>query len=160
MKLYEIGQLYRDALETIEIDPETGEVLSLGALPAIQADAEEKEEATACFIKEKRAEAAAIKAEKLALDKRQKSAEKTAERLTEYLAQVMAETGQQKVSTPRCTISWRKSSAVEVEDETLLPEAFRRVKIEPNKTEIKKALQAGEAVPGARIAEGRSLQIK
>jgi hypothetical protein len=46
-----------------------------------------------------------------------------------------------------------KSQSVECDDASLLPESLLRVKIEPNRVEIKKALVAGVAVPGCRMVD-------
>lgn len=47
MKLYQISDAIRQALDHIELDEETGEILSADALHAVEAEASEKIEATA-----------------------------------------------------------------------------------------------------------------
>ena len=47
MKLYEIPTKIRAALDGIDCDPETGEILQADALHAVEAEASDKIEATA-----------------------------------------------------------------------------------------------------------------
>lgn len=60
-----------------------------------------------------------------------------------------------KVELPVATLSIRKGvNSVIIEDATQLPQGFKRTEVVPLKTEIKKALEAGEAIPGARLEHG------
>ena len=63
MKLYEIAPALRFALDDIVVDEETGEILSSDALHAVEAQAAEKIEATALYLRELDAEAKAAKEE-------------------------------------------------------------------------------------------------
>jgi hypothetical protein len=56
----------------------------------------------------------------------------------------------------------RRSEAVDIEDEELLPRDLFRIKTTaaPDKSAIKAALKAGQVVPGARLEERRSWSIK
>ena len=63
MKLYQISDAIRQALDHIELDEETGEILSADALHAVEAQAAEKIEATALYLRELDAEAKAAKDE-------------------------------------------------------------------------------------------------
>ena len=58
--------------------------------------------------------------------------------------------------------SFRKSKAVDVFDEAQIPAEFmrERVTIVPDKTAIKKAIESGQEVAGAKIEERLNLQIK
>ena len=59
-----------------------------------------------------------------------------------------------KVELPLATlVISNKSASVIITDETLLPDNLVRIKREPNKTEIKKALEAGP-VAGAELSNG------
>lgn len=163
ISLYELTAQLQNALDRVEVDPDTGELVS--AFPfddfeAIGLAFDEKAEGVACYIKGLNAEAAAIKAEQDTLAARRKAAENKAERLREYLANCMTAAGKDKLKTARCSLSWRKTSAVGVYDIDALPENCRRIKVEPDKTAIKAALAAGEDIPGATILESRSLQIR
>ena len=76
MTLWEIDQGIMACL-----DAETGEIIDPEMLTALSMEREAKLENVACWIKNLRAEAAAIKAEKDALAKREKAAAKKAEDL-------------------------------------------------------------------------------
>ena len=160
MTLYEIGRQYLEALERMEIDPETGEIIGGEAVARLNGQFDEKCEAVGCYIKELNARAAAIKAEQEGLQKRRKALEAKAERLREYLADWMSAAGKDRLETPRAALSWRKSSAVVVDNIEALPEVCRKVKIEADKTMIRKLIQLGDHLEGARLEETRSLQIK
>jgi hypothetical protein len=68
---------------------------------------------------------------------------------------LMEAAGQPKVTLPVATLSIRKGvNSVVVEDLDAIPQGYRRTEVVPLKTEIKKALEAGEAIPGARLEHG------
>jgi len=71
-----------------------------------------------------------------------------------------SKTGGKQWETPLMKLSTRRSQAVEIVDETELPDAFFVVKKEASKTAISAALKAGEDVPGAFLKDNVSLQIK
>ena len=86
MTLYEINQAIMEAFYRC-VDPETGEILDdTKELDDLTIAKDEKVENIALFIKNLTAEAEAIKKEKQALEKRQKTAENRAEWLKKYLS--------------------------------------------------------------------------
>lgn len=157
MKLYEIDNL----IENFEfnIDEETGEILNAEELDELQMARDEKIEGVALWIKNLTAEAEAVKAEKKAMDDRQKRLEKKAESLKGYLTYALAG---QRFSTPRVDMSFRKSVSVQIEDETKIPKEFCTITevSKPDKGKIKDALKAGQDVFGAELVEKQNLQIK
>ncbi len=155
--LYNIHRALADF--EFEIDRETGELLNAPEWDALNMAYEEKVENIACYIKNLASDAAAIKAEEEALSKRRKTAEKCVEYLKRLLLDNM---GGQKFSTAKCSVSFRRSEAVQVEDAELIPNEMMRVKVsaEPNKTAIKEALKNGAKVGGCRLVENVSVQIK
>ncbi len=160
MNLYNISAQLLAALDNLEVDPDTGETHGFEALEELDSEFEVKAEGLACYIKGLVADAEAIKAEKMALAARQRVAEKKAERLKTYLANCMDTAGKTKLSTPRCTISFRKSERVEVSDVNLLPEQFQEVILEANKSKIKSALKNGEDITGARLVSSRNILVR
>ena len=88
MTLYEIQDNIRKAIEQ-GFDEETGEILDTNALEALEIQRDEKIENIALFIKNLKAEAEAIKAEKMNLAKRQQTAENKAEWLKQYLTKCL-----------------------------------------------------------------------
>lgn len=160
MKLYEINEQLLQAMEGMEIDPDTGEILNYDALNSLNMEQSKKIEGIACFCIGLKAEADAIKTEEEKLKNRRNANEKTFERLREYIANSMNLIGKDKISTARVVVSFRNSQAVEIQDENILPDEFKRTKVEANKAEISKALKEGKEVPGAVMVKNRSLQIK
>ena len=155
MTIYEIEQEIMDC-----IDEETGEIIDLERLEALEMERDRKISNVACWIKDLKAEAEAIKAEKQALEKRQKAAENKAERLKQWLQTVLEG---EKFKDARCSISYRKTEKV-VFDEgfcfSSLPTQFRRITVEPKKTEIKDYLKTGAEMEGVQLVTTNSMQIK
>ena len=81
------------------------------------------------------------------------------------LEEAMQAAGVEKIKTPTCTAYFQTSKRVEL----TMPEAlfvetaedrFVVVKAAPNKQELKKVLEAGEQVEGAKLAESRHLRFR
>lgn len=160
MKLYEIAPALRFALDDIVVDEETGEILSSDALHAVEAQAAEKIEATALYLRELDAEANAAKEEADRMLARVKSMQKRSDYLKAMLLDALHATG--KVKTGRVTVSIRTTQAVEVSEGANLPEAYTTVKttVSPNKVAIKQALLDGVEVPGCELIERESVSIR
>lgn len=139
------------------VDAETGEVIDLDKMNALQMERGEKIENVALWVKELDAEAKAIREEEKRLAERRKVNENKIASLKGYLS--MALSGQ-KFSTPRVKISWRKSESVDIPDPEKIPASWYRAKYEIAKDDIKAALKAGETVPGATLVENTNIQIK
>ena len=158
MTIYEIDEAILNC-----IDLETGEIIDTEQLDKLTMEREAKLENVACWIKELKAEAEAIKAEKQTLAERQKVAENKAESLKKWLAYAL---DGQKFKTSKCSISYRKSEAVEVTEEGLNNlikehgELLTYKAPEPNKTAIKQALKDGLSVQGVQLVQNTSTIIK
>ena len=158
MTIYEINEQILNC-----IDLETGEIIDIDRLNDLQLERDTKIENVACWIKELKAEAEAIKAEKLILAERQKVAENKAESLKKWLAYAL---DGQKFKTSKCSISYRKSESVEVTEEGLNnlikehDELLTYKAPEPNKTAIKQALKDGLSVEGVQLVQNTSTIIK
>lgn len=153
MKLYEIDQAIMDL-----VDNETGEITNIEMFDSLQMERDEKIESIALYIKDLKAEAEALKAEKLAFEERQKVAENKMKSLKNYL--VYALKGQAFKST-KAVVSFRKTQQVDIPDIHKLDENFLRYKEpEADKTAIKEAIKAGQTVKGATLIENTSVIIK
>ena len=158
MTIYEIDQAIMEC-----IDMETGEIIDTEQLDKLQMEREKKLENVACWIKDLKAEAEALKNEKQALAERQRVAENKAESLKKWLAYALQG---EKFKTPKCAISFRKSEAVEVTDEGLNnlmkehDELLTYKAPELNKTAIKQALKDGLNVAGVQLVQNTSVIIK
>lgn len=162
MNLYEI-----DAEILATIDEETGEVIDLEKLEALQMAKDKKVENIALWVKDLKAEAAAIAEEVKELQHRKKVAENKAESLKQYLSTAIYG---QKWHSARYAISWRKSKSVEIQDEYQLvtwamgpdgnDDLLRFKDPELNKVAIKAAIEAGQKIPFAELVEKQNIQIK
>lgn len=159
--LYEINADLEALLS--QVDEETGELLfSMEDLESLQMEREAALEGIALSVKNKLAEAAAIKVEIDTLTERKAALEKKAARLKEFLAEALAG---EKLSTPRVAVSWRTSTAVELSPEFQAwaeeNDQFLRYKApEPDKKAIADAIKAGQEIPGAKLVKRQSMQIK
>ena len=153
MKLYEIDQAIMDC-----IDMETGEIVNEELLNDLQMERDAKIENVALWIKELKAEAEALKAEKLAFAERQKVTENKMESLKKWLAYAL---NGEKFKTVRASVTFRTTDKVEVADIYKLDENYLRYKEpEADKDAIKKALKPGHEVAGATLVENTSVIIK
>lgn len=158
MTIYEINEQILNC-----IDLETGEIIDIDRLNDLQLERDTKIENVACWIKELKAEAEAIKAEKQTLAERQRVAENKAESLKKWLAYAL---DGQKFKTSKCSISYRKSESVEVTEEGLNnlikehDELLTYKAPEPNKKAIKDALKDGLSVEGVQLVQNTSTIIK
>ena len=141
------------------IDIETGEIIDPERLEALQMERGRKIENVALWVKNLKADLTAFKAEKDAFAERERQAKAKIESLSKWLT--MALDGQ-KFSTSKVAVSFRKSEAVEILDESKIPKKFIRKKIEtaPDKTAIKEAIKNGLKVRGAELVENQNISIK
>lgn len=160
--LYEVSQAI---LNCVEVEPgttvnmETGEVINIKALNDLKMERAEKVRNIALWYKDLLSDAEAIKREEQQLNQRRRAAENKALQLKSYLANVLLDG--EKVKEPQFAISWRKSQSVNITDEKKIPATYlvpQAPKV--SKTEIKKALKAGENVPGVELQDNVSIQIK
>ena len=158
MTLYEINSEIMSC-----IDMETGEIIDTEQLDKLQMERDTKLENVALWIKELKAEAEAIKQEKLALADRQRVAENKAESLKNWLAYAL---NGEKFKTAKCSVSFRITESVEVTEEGLESlmnghdELLSYKAPEPNKKAIKQALKDGLNVAGVQLVQNTSTIIK
>lgn len=153
MKLYEIDQAIMDC-----IDMETGEIINEELLNSLQMERDTKIENVALWIKELKAEAEALKAEKMAFAERQKVTENKMESLKKWLAYAL---NGEKFKTVRASVTFRTTEKVEVADIFKLDENYVRYRDpEADKDAIKKAIKAGQEVAGATLVSSTSVIIK
>ena len=86
--------------------------------------------------------------------------EKAQQRLLDYVSNNL-EVGK-KYDLGIHSISWRKSEAVEIENENDIPKEYmtEKITLTPNKTKIKEAIKGGAEVKGCKLVERQNLQIK
>lgn len=158
MNLYEIESAILDC-----VDMETGDIVDVDALNALEMERDTKIENIALWIKNLLSDAEQIKAERYALAGREKAANNKAESLKKYLSSYLAG---KKFSTPRVVVSFRKSESVDVTDIggiMALDNADKYLKYAeptPDKTAIKEALKSGIKISGCTLVEKNNIQIK
>lgn len=152
--LYEIDQEILSC-----VDEETGELIDFERFESLQIERNKKIESVALWIKNLKADALAYKAEKDNFSERQKQAEAKIDRLEKWLTNALEG---QKFYTSKCSVSFRKSETVEIENIKRIPAELLRVKttIEPDKTAIKNALNSGRDINGCKIVKNINVQIK
>lgn len=165
LKLYEIPKQYEQIFNNL-YDEETGEIIEtvqhqLNALDALR---DQKCVALASVIKNLQAEAQAIKDAKDSMALREKRHKAKIEYLESYLTDNMQACGITELSHPALgKIKLKESQAVDDDiDHNLLPKKYIEIVTETKilKGEIRKALMAGEKIPGAKLKTNLNLSIK
>lgn len=160
MNIYEI-----DSAILACVDSETGEVIDIEKLAELQVERERKIESVACWVKNLIANAQNIREEEKVLAERRRALENKVESLKKYLSDAL---GGDKFETARCSLSFRSSASVAIDDEMAtmdwLTQNYRDDVIKYSASVNKKALgdilKNGVKVPGAHIEFKNNLSIK
>jgi phage host-nuclease inhibitor protein Gam len=162
MNLYQINRQIEAC-----VDFETGEIIDTERLDALKIERTSKIANVGCWVKNLLAEADAIRAEKNALEERERKARKKAEDLKSWIAEAL---NGESLKTSRVAISFRKNPpSVEIADERAfvrwaqasgMDDLLTYKEPAANKTAIKQALNGGVDFPGAVIAQKTSISIK
>lgn len=153
MKLYEIDNAIMDC-----VDMETGEIIDIERLSALQMERDQKIESIGCWIKNLLSDAKALKEEKDNLAARQKVAENKAASLKEFLSKYL---DGEKFKTAKVSISYRKSDSVDISANATVPDEFLKYEEpKPDKIGLKAALKAGKEFPGISLKTSQTIQIK
>lgn len=162
MKIYEIDAAIMDC-----VDAETGEILDLEKLRNLQEERGKKIDNVACWIKNLKAEAEALKKEKTTLEKRQKAAERTIEGLKEYLGFAL---GGEKFKSSRCQIWYTSSTSVD--DSNMNLDELEAFEVETGQTILKpqpakldkvfakQLMEANIEIPSLQLSTKRTVVIK
>ena len=161
--LYDAAATVRDLLD--QVDPETGELPE--GFEQARAIVATKAQAVAAFILENEAQAKMVEEHAKALLDRVKTARKRADWLKEYLRSHMAACGVLSIKSDDGTfsavLSPGRDKSVEIFDSAQLPQDYMReipAKYEPDNTLIRKALDDGFTVPGAKLVAKDRLTLK
>lgn len=161
--LYEIDQDILDCL-----DAETGEILDVERLDALQMEREHKLEGVSLWVKDLTAEANAVKEEADKLTARKRALDN---KITALKAWLLIALDGQKLKTPRCNVYQTHNTKVNVIDEQSVvnwiqthckePEQFLKFTLpEIRKDAVKAELKAGKEIPGAALEATESVVIK
>ena len=154
-----MANLYEIQKELLEcVDQETGEIIDIEKLEALELEKNKKIENIALFIKNLKADKEAYKKEKQLFAEKEKTTENKIASLTSYLSDFLKG---EKFKSTRVTISYRKSESVAIDDIGEVDKQYlKEVEPQADKTMIKAALKEGIEVPGAHIEKKESIQIK
>ena len=153
MNLYMIDSAILDC-----VDAETGEIFDIDRFEELSLERDVKIENIALWIKNLKAEAEALKAEKDAFAKRQKSVETKLNGLKAYLEGYLEGTA---YKSTRVNITFRKSESVYVEEGANIPDEYLRFKEpEVDKVALKDAIKKGIHIDGVEIVTKNGIQIK
>jgi len=153
MNLYDIDKAILSC-----VDMETGEIIDAEKLDELKMEKEQKIRNIACWVKELKAEAEALKQQKEAFAAREKAAKNKAENLKAYLSSYLGGKG---AKGTEYQISFRSSQATEITDEAAIPDTYRIPQPDKiDKAGILAALKEGAVVAGAHLIERKNIQIK
>lgn len=153
MNLYEI-----DAEILGCVDVETGEIFDVDKFEELAMARDAKIENICLWIKNLKAHAEALKAEKDSFAQRQKAAETKMESLKRYISGYLEGTA---FESAKVKVSFRKSETVEILEGAVIPDEYLRFKEpEVNKAGLKTALKSGVKIAGVSIVENQNIQIR
>lgn len=168
MKLYELVSEEKklNELFILAIDEETGEIRDNETLEELETELKNalvnKSEGIIKVIRNQESDLEMVTAEIERLTNLKNKMKKEIENFKSYIKFNMKKMDIKKIETSLGNISLRQSTATEIYDEASLPKEFLKEKITytPSKTEIKKAIESGQEVKGARLVVNTSLTIK
>lgn len=161
--LYTLNTNLREALESVHIDEETGEIIGLDAVRDLGQETKSKVADCARFLQEAEMLLDGMKKAKTALDERIREKERVIKSIKSMVEFTMKNLNTQKIEEEDICVSLRRTAgSITIVDESLLPIDVWREKIERtvDKTEIKRRIKAGIEVQGAIFETGFSVQIK
>ena len=162
-KLYEINADLIAAIEYAERYAEENDgVVSediVYGLEGLQMEREAKIEGVALYIKELIAYEEAIKVEEARLKAEKLRNSKKIDGLKGWLSSAL---NGDKFKTVQCSVSFRKSESVSVDDETMIPAEYivEKITTAPDKVAIKKALKEGADIDGVHLVTSNNIQVK
>ena len=160
MTLYELT----NDLLTLQAEQENADIddqVFRDTLEGLDGAFEDKCDGWAKWIRGMKADVQKLKEEETRMALRRKRIENAIDKAEDTMAMYMRTVGKTKFKTALFSYGFRKSQAVEITNESELPKwALIEQAPKISKTEIKEHLKNGEDVPGARLVENESLQIK
>lgn len=164
LKIYEIDDAIQSALDAIEVDQETGEILNTDRVDAVVADARLKVISTAKYRAMRKATLKGMEEAYKALGARIKAEKKRDEWLAAMQLKAMHSLGDKQIETPDILVKIGKlPPSVRILDEAQIPHEYIKVKTEQSidKIAISAALKSGRDVPGAMlVTDGEKIIIR
>ena len=160
----DLKKIYEQLDDGSGIDLETGEIKPeiMNQLTITQNELQTKAIDYGFVIKAFDDEIDVIDKEIERLEERKAYVKRNKDRMKSIVSSAMEEFGITKIKSETLQLSFRKSESVEIVDERLVDEKFKKVKTEVSldKTAIKNAIKNGEDVQGVKLVEKNNLQIK
>jgi chromosome segregation ATPase len=161
MKLYELTNDSLLVVEQLLQEDQLDEDGLQAALDAIGEAVEQKLDGIARLIRNWEAETEALHDEIARLRDRQSAIDNRVRRLKDYALQCLQRANLHRVRLPIVTAYIGRSTRVEVDvPPEEVPEQYRRISVSVDKRALKEALDAGDSVPGARLAETEYLVLR
>lgn len=159
--LYKLADELREVLD--KVDPETGELpQEFGQIRELVST---KAAAVAAYISSKELEAESVERRLKEISEQVKRQRKRAEALRGYLLECMSKASITEIDSNDNLLRIRRypsrDESVEIDPQSAenIPDEFLRIKKEPDKLAIKKALKDGAELPFARIVKKDRLSI-
>lgn len=172
MKFYEITNEVKNLEELFlqQIDAETGEIKDSQALEELDSEVknalQNKTENIIQSLKMQEKYLEELQEELKNFQEFIKKQEKKHEAYKKYLIRNLKEMEIKKVETPIGSLVYNETYSTDIYDDSLVPEVFKTEEIQQktvvkvDKKEVKKLLQKGVEVPGARLVINNNLLIK
>lgn len=156
MKLYELTGAFNQVADMLEFDSENAAIID--TLESLDLAIEEKADGYAKLIRNQEASSKAFDEEIKRMKERKQAVDNNVKRMKFSLQNAMVEIGKTKFKTDLFSFNIQKNQpSVEIIDESLIPDKFKKVTIDFDKNAIKKA---EEDVPGVEIKQSESLRIR
>lgn len=154
--LYELTGQFNHVAEMLTDEHIEQEVI-IHTLESIDAAIEEKADNYAKLIKNQESDSKGIADEIKRLQARKQAKDNNIKNMKLSLQNAMNEIGKTKFKTELFSFNIQNNPVkVDIVDEDLIPDEFKKIKIEYDKTAIKKA----ENVPGVELIQSESLRIR
>ena len=154
--LYELTGQFNHVAEMLTDEHIEQEVI-IHTLESIDAAIEEKADNYAKLIKNQESDSKGIAEEIKRLQARKQAKDNNVKNMKLSLQNAMNEIGKTKFKTELFSFNIQNNPVkVDIVDEDLIPDEFKKIKIEYDKTAIKKA----ENVPGVELIQSESLRIR
>ena len=158
---YSLMEMIEEAENNPEFNPETGEVIPVEEILKDEIEKLDGEKVTKLenieYLKrDNKSKIDTLNEEIKRLQGRKKSfenANNNLAKLQDYLLKG------EKLKTDKFTFSYRKSKAVEIVDEDLIPDEYKKIEYKVNKIELKKVLE-NTKIQGAELVEKQSLSVR
>lgn len=148
-----------DSAEFADSDPEAQAEFD-AYLDELAAQEAEKADAIAFALRYMASREEALRKLADEINAKARSLKRSQERLRNRCLETMTAYGLQKVKGSAFTLSRRSTTAVQIDDMARIPFDYIEVTTSPIKSEIKRAIQSGQSIPGASLVTTESLMVR